>query len=344
MKIVRREALILRKAQHDVDGAFALPGNVAGIHMYGHIRAGQDGAHGTLHVMGDAVPLADTHLRIHAHAEVHEIVGTGGAHPETPHGIDAAHELNLLLDALLHLFRAGVHEVIDRAAAHGQADLEDDDGHDKGGHGIGLVHNVPDLGRKIQEIREPHGENAHEDRSRSQDIRGEMQGVSRERLAVGLLRGLPQHAYAVDVNSHGHGHDRDAPERGHDRRGMTQKAVRAFKTDINTNHEEQYGLAESRQVLHLAVAIGMAPVRGHGGNADGVEGHDGRQKVKAAVQGLGQNGQRVGIQADDQLERGQENGRQKAHESGPLLEFFDIRGLRVICHGNFLRRCRPPSR
>ena len=147
--------------------------------MYGHIRAGQDGAHGTLHVMGDAVPLADTHLRIHAHAEIHEIVGTGGAHPETPNGIDAAHELNLLLDALLHLFRAGVHEVIDRAAAHGQADLEDDDGHDKGGHGIGLVHNVPDLGRKIQEIREPHGENAHEDRSRSQDVRGEMQGVSR---------------------------------------------------------------------------------------------------------------------------------------------------------------------
>lgn len=121
----------------------------------------------------------------------------------------------------------------------------------------------------------------------------------------GLAGDAAQHAHAVDVHDHGDAHDRGAPEGRDDRLAAVQQPVQALVDHPEADDEQQEGLGQGREVFHLAVAIGVAAVCGAAGQAHGIEGHDGGQQVEAAVQGLGEDTQAVGVDAHAQLECGE---------------------------------------
>ena len=93
-----------------------------------------------------------------------------------------------------------------------QAGAENNDRHQKRGHGVGLrQHPVQGLWQ-AQRRRQPDGQNAGQHHGRGQNIRGKMQGVGLQGLTF-IAAGHPaQDAHAVDIHGHGNGHDAHAPK------------------------------------------------------------------------------------------------------------------------------------
>ena len=87
----------------------------------------------------------------------------------------------------------------------------------------------------------------------------------------------------------------------------------------DAGQKKQQGLTQSREVFHLAVAVGVPLVRGFGGNTHGQQGHSCGQEIQAAVQGLGKKAQAVGGQAHGQFEQGKPQRGQQGNHCGFLF-------------------------
>ena len=124
----------------------------------------------------------------------------------------------------------------------------------------GLVDNGSHVWRKGQPVCKPDCKDTQKDHSARQDVRGKVQSIRFQGLAVGLLSHLAQIAHAPDVYGHGQKHDANTPERGHNRGPSLHEPVHALVAHIGADHKEQDRFRQGGEVLHLAVPIGMAPV------------------------------------------------------------------------------------
>ena len=90
--------------------------------------------------------------------------------------------------------------------------------------------------------------------------------------------------------------------------------------DPAAGDEEQQRLDEGREVLHLAVAVGVVGVGRAVRGAHGEEGHYRRQQVQPGVGRFGKDAQAARQQAHGQLKTGEEDGRNHRGEGyQPLL-------------------------
>ena len=88
---------------------------------------------------------------------------------------------------------------------------------------------------------------------------------------------------------------------------MNQARERAVHNP-DAGGKQKQRLEQSGEVLDFAVAVGMVAIGRLAGDADGEPGHQGGNEIERGVRRLGQNAERAGEKADDDLESGQANG------------------------------------
>ena len=109
------------------------------------------------------------------------------------------------------------------------------------------------------------------------------------------------------------------------RRRMAETAIQPAAT-----HEDRR-LAERREVLRLAVPVGMLVVGRPVGDADGVQGQQRGSRIDAGMHGLGEDPEAAGEKADEQLDADEGQRRAEREER------------RAPCHRHRPDRTRPAS-
>ena len=101
--------------------------------------------------------------------------------------------------------------------------------------------------------------------------------------------------------------------------------------DPGRGQDEDRGLAERREVLRLAVAVGVLVIGGPLGDADRVQRQQRGRRVDAGVHGLGEDAEAAGEEADEQLDGDEGERRAEREERG------------APCHRHGRDRTRPVS-
>ena len=117
---------------------------------------------------------------------------------------------------------------------------------------------------------------------------------------------------------------------------MDKKAPDGLVDDPGAGGEQEDGLDEGREILDLAVAVGVFVVGRLVGEMDGQERDDGRDEVEGGVGGLGQDAEAPRRKADDELHPRQEDRRDDGVRRRRLL--FLLAGRQVH---RFTRRQGP---
>ena len=163
-----------------------------------------------------------------------------------------------------------------------------------------------------------------------------MERVGLEGLTVILPGGPIEHPGTGDVHGDGDGHDQESPEAGVDLPGMDQEAPDGLINDPGAGDEQEDGLDEGREVLDLAVAVGVFVVGRLVGEMDGEERDDGRDEVERGVGRLGQDAEAPRRQADDELHPRQKDRRDDGVRRRRLLFLLAGQSLQ-----RFVRRHGP---
>jgi len=98
--------------------------------------------------------------------------------------------------------------------------------------------------------------------------------------------------------------------------------MEGFVDDVDGGENEQAGFDEGGEIFELAVAVGMAFVRGLVGDADGKKRDDGSDKVEAGMERFGEDAEAVGADDQESFQTKQDGGRANAQQGGALL-FLD---------------------
>ena len=269
-----------------------------------------------------------------------------GAPDAGPVDFDHAGDMGRPDDGLAQIGRHAVEKVGDRFFAELQAD-EDDDGRDsQGGDGVGL--GQP---RDVEQAGQLDQEKAEDDDGRGPDVGREMKGVGFEGLAVVFFGRPGQDPGAGQIDDDRHGHDQERPQRRFDGNVLEKEPPDGLDDDPDAGDEQKGRLQHGRQVFDLAVTIGVGLIGRPAGYADGDEGHGRGDQVQGRMGRLGQDAQRAGGQADDDLHAGEKNGSNNGAFCGraflaggfggaPGGGITVVRGHRVL-YSTTSRACRP---
>ncbi len=132
------------------------------------------------------------------------------------------------------------------------------------------------------------------------------------------MRRAVQGAGTAHVDRNHHADDREHVPARVRRRPVPGETVNRLIRDHDARDDQDRALAERRQVLGLAVAVGMLAVCGTPGDADGEERQQRRDQVGGRVDRLGDQPQAVREQTHDQLDRHQRRRGGDRRERGAL--------------------------
>jgi len=123
----------------------------------------------------------------------------------------------------------------------------------------------------------------------------------------------------ADVDRDRDDDDEEGPQTGFDVDFAEEDPAHGLVDDPGAGEEEQQGLDEGRDVLDLAVSVGVRFVRRPVRDTDGDEGDQRGDEVESRMGGLGQDAERAAEEADDELHPRQAQGGQHGAPRGPLL-------------------------
>ena len=119
-----------------------------------------------------------------------------------------------------------------------------------------------------------------------------MQGICLQGLAVVLSCHPQKSAGAGVVDDNRQDDDQERPQVGVDMNGgAKEQTFHRLPDDPDTSAQEQHGLEERRQVLYLAVAVGMLGVCGSARNPHRPQRDHRRGQIQTRVQRLSHNTQ-----------------------------------------------------
>ncbi len=238
--------------------------------------------------------------------DVREALAPGLAHPHRAHLGHAGDATHDPLHQAGQARRRPVHERVDVAAAqpHGgdQHDGRDEDRGDRVAAGNA---------RRGQADADEHGHGAGE-------VRSEVPRVGDER-GVSLLPARAQrHRRAGRVDDEHEKENDEHVRAGVDRRAARLQAQDGLDRDPDRRPREEDRLAERRQMLRLAMAVGVLAIGRALGHADGVQGQDGGHGIDAGVGRLRQDAEAAAGEPDHQLDHHQDDrGRQGDQRRAP---------------------------
>ena len=176
-----------------------------------------------------------------------------------------------------------------------------------------------------------HADQPEEHHQRRPDIGRKMQGVGLQRLAIVFDGGFFQRTGAGDID-----HDRDADHREMPKRSdststavVEKEPVARFVDDPHAGDQQQQRLEQRREILELAVAVGMLAVGGQARHPHGPKRHGGGDQVQGGMRRFGQNAQAVRPQADDDFDRRQKHRRHQRPERHPAFFAIGTRNIDV---------------
>ena len=191
---------------------------------------------------------------------------------------------------------------LERAEPHGAED--DEHGHEERGDRIGA-------GVAERRQREPR-----HDGDGAGEVDTEVHRVGSECSAALAARGARRRGGARGVDHEHHGEQRHrVPGRLHLSAAAAQAHDRRDRDPGRQQHQDR-GLAQRREVLRLAVAIGMLRIGRAVGDAHGPQREQRSGRVDAGVHGLGEDAEAAGREADEELDRDQGERRAQREERG----------------------------
>ena len=152
-----------------------------------------------------------------------------------------------------------------------------------------------------------HQREAKYNYSRRPDVRGKVESVGFQSLAVVLSGNAPQDAGTPPIDAHGEQHHRKSGDRWLDFDAAEEETNHGLVNDPDAGEQQQSGFHESGEILDFAVTVLVLGVGGLIGNADGEECQNGGDQVESGVRGFGQDAQAAGRDSDHNLQPGNYN-------------------------------------
>jgi hypothetical protein len=255
--------------------------------------------------MAKAAAVARSHR--HAHDEVHEIAPAGVAHPH-------AAQLDLVFglrqrgpDPVVGVGDRAVHQHVDG----GLRKAERRENHERGDEERG-----DSVGARVARANE---QETHEHCDRAGEVGREVESVCRK-------RGGPVAARGPEARERARGVDRDHyAEHGEGPPGHVDfvaapvdQPPERLEPDPERDEHQERALAQRGQMLRLAVAVVMLAVRRADRHAHGEQRKERGHEVGAGMGRLGDERERAGGEARDELDRDEEDGGGHAERGRPL--------------------------
>ena len=219
---------------------------------------------------------------------------------------------------LLRGTRSGVHQHANVASHQPPRREQHQPGDEQRGDRVGLG------------VAGPYEQEPDQHRDRADEIEREVQRVRAERGARVLVRRTVQRARTARVDQDHSAHDgQHVPARVR-RRAVPGETVDRLIRDHEARDDQDHGLAERRQVLGLAVPVGVLAVGGAPRDAHREERQQRRDQVGGGVDRLGDQPEAVREQAHHELDRHQRRRGGDRHQRRALRR--GARAMVVVVH------------
>src|SRR5689334_12359429 len=146
-----------------------------------------------------------------------------------------------------------------------------------------------------------------------------MQGVRFESFARVFSGDVRELSRTRQVNAQSAQQNDDCGETRFNVHAVEEEPVERFINDVQGSDEKQAGFDKRGKVLELAVAVGVALVRGEIRNAQGKKSDDGGHKVEPGMQGFAEDAEAAGANHEERFEADKESRRTDAEKRGVLF-------------------------
>ena len=167
--------------------------------------------------------------------------------------------------------------------------MQDEKGNDDSGNRIGEAKPFDSKLRAHVEAPNPCGAEPDEDGDARPDVRGEVERVGGERIAMVAFRDSFQLAGTAIVDRDGQQQNEEGPDRMADSDRMDEDANDGFGGDPDARCQHEEGLDEAGEIFDLAVPVGMVLVRGLVGDADGDQSERRRRADRSRMGSIGEH-------------------------------------------------------
>ena len=279
----------------------------------GHVGAGQHAAGGERRQVLDVGDLLEPERARHVDGRLDEVFWADRSNPHILHAEHAGERQDACADGSRDAFGGAVDERVDRV--HHQAKREHCD-----------QRRDSDRRRRVAPaIAGGDDRKAGENGERGEDVGGEVEGVGLKRRAMRLPADSLERPRAPGVDDDLDQKHADRDEADRRRRFVGPDAAECFHGDAAGKQEQQRRLAERRDVLELAVAVGVLGVGRLVGDPDRHPGDACREKIDAGMERVGDEREAADREADDKLRRRKDQARDERYGGGAFLQRHDGR-------------------
>ena len=252
-------------------------------HMHHDVR-GNNLADAPLHLITDRVHLLETHRSRDADRYVHKVPI---ARSPDAHALGAQHAFELLhcsRHALLQSGRSCIQQSIGGAPAQPRRHPDHHRSHAQRGNRVGVT--KPTHTGSLPHPGHRHTQDHHR---RAPHVGGKMQRVCFQRLAYVLPSDACERSGPQQINSQRDAQDADREQAGPNRDLAKKQPLHSFPDDVGGGENEQARLQERREILDLAMTVGVVGIGRAVGNSNREIGNNRGDEIQRRMQGLGEH-------------------------------------------------------
>lgn len=159
-----------------------------------------------------------------------------------------------------------------------------------------------------------------------------MEGVCFEGFAGMFCGDFVEGPSAGQVNGQRDEQHKDGGEAGLDVDGMKEEPVEGLVNDVEGGEDEEAGFDEGGEVFEFAVAVRVAGVSGLVGYTDREKSDDGGDKIKAGMEGFGQDAETGSAPNEEGLQAKKQHSGPDAEQGSALLFLNDL--IKAACENH----------